>query len=186
VVGTGGLVETGAGLLNLTTNSYAGNTTVSNGTLVLNFPTLATNSTVTVNTNAALGTNGILNLNFTGTNTIAALVLGGVSKPAGVYSATTDPLYITGTGSLLVPSAIVPLPPRPTFSRITFSGGNIIITGTNNNGPGGTWALLGTNNLASPLTNWPVITNATFGSDGNITLTNAVGTNREFFILRVP
>jgi len=97
--GSGGLVKTGAGLLEITTNSYTGNTTISNGTLVLDIPSLAAASTVTVNTNATLGTNGVLSLNFAGgeTNTVAVLVLGGVSKPAGVYNATTDPAYITGT-----------------------------------------------------------------------------------------
>jgi autotransporter-associated beta strand protein len=124
VTGSGSLVKSGLGLLNLSTNSYTGNTTISNGTLVLNFPNIATNSTVTVNTNATLGTNGVLTLNFANseTNVVAALVLGGVSKSAGVYNATTDPLFITGTGSIqVVPlSTINPLPGPILF---TSSGG---------------------------------------------------------------
>lgn len=104
VTGTGSLVKTGLGSVNLT-NSYTGDTTVSNGTLVLNLPLLATNSTVTVNTN------GVLTLNFAGseTNTVAALVLNGVSKPVGVYNASTDPVYLAGTGSLEVPAAVSPV-----------------------------------------------------------------------------
>jgi autotransporter-associated beta strand protein len=135
VVGSGGLVKTGLGLVNLTTNSYAGNTTISNGTLVINFPFLSTNSTVTVNTNATLGTNGVLTLNFANaeTNTVAALVLGGVSKPAGVYNATTDPLYLTGSGSLQVPAAANPINPNPGPIQIT-SGGGVLGLGWPTNG----------------------------------------------------
>jgi autotransporter-associated beta strand protein len=77
-------------------------------------------------------------------------------------------------------------PPAPKINKITFSAGNVIIAATNNSGPGGTYSLLGTNVLAAPLTNWPVITNGTFDENGNVVLTNAVGTNRQFFILRVP
>ena len=97
VTGTGALVKTGLGIVNLQgANSYTNNTTITDGTLILNSPFLAATSTVTVNTNATLGTNGVLNLNFAGgeTNTVAALVLGGVSKPAGVYNATHRPSCI--------------------------------------------------------------------------------------------
>jgi autotransporter-associated beta strand protein len=105
VTGAGSLVKSGLGIVNLLgTNSYTGNTTVSNGTLTLNAPFLDAASTVTVCTNALPATNGVLNLNFTGseTNTVAALILGGVTKPDGIYNATTDPLYLAGLGSLKV------------------------------------------------------------------------------------
>jgi autotransporter-associated beta strand protein len=112
VTGTGSLVKSGAGAVTVQgTNTYTGNTTVSNGTLTINFPFLAATSTVTVVT-AIPG--GALNLNFAGgeTNTVAALVLGGVSKPAGLYNATTDSTYLGGTGNILVvpPVSINPLP----------------------------------------------------------------------------
>jgi fibronectin-binding autotransporter adhesin len=103
--GTGSLVKTGLGVLSLlNSNNYTGNITISNGTLVLSFPDLATNSTVNVATNATLGTNAVLNLNFANseTNTVNALVLGGVSKAPGIHNAITDPQYITGSGSLQV------------------------------------------------------------------------------------
>jgi autotransporter-associated beta strand protein len=146
VTGNGGLVKTGLGVLNLTTNGYAGSTTISNGTLVLNFPSLATNSTVTINTNATLGTNGVLTLNFANaeTNTVAALVLGGVSKPAGLYTATTDPLYIAGNGSLLV----VPLNtinPLPGPIRFSLSGSALTLSWPTNLG----WILQSQTNLSS-------------------------------------
>jgi autotransporter-associated beta strand protein len=80
------------------TNAYTGNTTVNGGVLQLAVPSLAAGSTVTV-ANGAL-----LQLDFTGTNQVSALVLGGVSQPAGVYNSTTSPSFLAGTGSLRVQS----------------------------------------------------------------------------------
>jgi autotransporter-associated beta strand protein len=136
VTGGGSLVKTGLGIVNLFgTNSYTGNTTVSNGTLIINYPFLSTNSTVTVNTNATLGTNGVLTLNFaeSETNVVAALVMGGVSKPAGVYNATTDPLYFAGTGSLLV-VPLVTINPLPGTIQFNVTGGTLALSWPTNQG----------------------------------------------------
>jgi fibronectin-binding autotransporter adhesin len=119
VNGSGTLVKTGLGTVTLLeSNNYTGNITVSNGILSLSFPDITNTATVTIATNSVLGTNAVLNLNFANsdTNMVAALVVGGVSKPAGLYSATTDPLYITGTGSLLVVPVINPVPGPIQFS----------------------------------------------------------------------
>ena len=163
VSGSGGLVKTGAGLLNVGTNSYTGSTTVSNGTLVLNFPSLASNSTVTVNTNAALGTNGVLTLNFTNseTNTVAALILGGISKPAGVYSTSTDPTFITGTGSIEVTPAAPPINPLPGTILFSASAGTLSLGWPTNGG----W-ILQTNAVSV------ADTNAWFAYPGSTALTN--------------
>ena len=130
--------------MTLTTNGYTGNTTISNGTLALNFPTLGTNSTVTVNTNATLGINGVLTLNFANaeTNTVAALVLGGVRKPDGIYSAITDPAYITGSGSLQVVTLINP---RPGTIQSSVSGNTLALSWPTNLG----WILQSETNLLS-------------------------------------
>jgi autotransporter-associated beta strand protein len=92
------------------TNTYSGNTTVNGGKLVIQLPTLASNSTVTVANGA------VLQLGFAVTNQVAALVLNGISKAAGVYNNTTDPTYLAGTGSLLVQSPIANYPTNITFS----------------------------------------------------------------------
>ena len=135
ITGAGSLVKTGQGLVNLMgTNSYTGNTTISDGALTINGEYLASTSTVTVNTNATLGTNGVLNLNFSdsGTNTVGALVLGGVSKPAGgVYNATTDPLYLAGLGSLLV---VTPINPLPGTIQFNLSGSTLALSWPTNLG----------------------------------------------------
>ncbi len=181
--GSGGLIVTGLGTVNLTTNGYTGDTSISNGVLVLSFPTLGTNSTVTVSTNATLGTNGVLTLNFANseTNTVGALILGGVSKPPGLYSATTDPRYIAGLGSLLV----VPV------SSINPIGGPILFTNLGS----GTLGLSWPTNLGWILqtqTNQGIdpSSNAWFDVSGssNITATNIAiaPTNNAYFRLRHP
>ena len=123
ITGQGSLLKTGLGLLNLElTNTYSGNTIVSNGILVLNFDGLATNSMVIIATNSVLGTNGVLTLNFAGgeTNVVNELILGGVAITNGVHNATTDPLYLAGTGNLKVvyvpPVTVNPLPGPVQFS----------------------------------------------------------------------
>ena len=104
------LVMTGGGEAILVTNSYAANTTVSNGVLSITYPNLSAGSTVTI---ASAGT---LNLNFTNsgtatTNIVAALIVNGVNEPAGVYN-NNNLASLTGVGSLLVvpPVAVNPLP----------------------------------------------------------------------------
>ncbi len=109
--GSGSLFKTGLGLLNLNSNNtYTGDTTVSAGTLALAFPTLANASTVTVASSA------VLELDFAATNAVSALVLNGVSQPAGLYNAASSSPYLTGTGSLLVAPVIPSAPTNITFA----------------------------------------------------------------------
>jgi fibronectin-binding autotransporter adhesin len=179
--GTGSLVKTGLGMLSLlNSNNYTGNTTISNGTLVLAFPGLATNATVTVATGA------ILNLNFANaeTNTVNALILGGVSKTPGIYSAGTDPLYITGSGSLqVVPvSTINPLRGPVQFS---VSGSTLALSWPTNLG----WILQSQTNALS--TGLVTNSSAWFDVSGSaaVTSTNLTinPTNPSvFFRLRLP
>ena len=92
------LVENGSGnnLYLAGTNSYTGNTTVNSGTLELAQPGLAASSTVTVAGGA------VLQLDFTVTNQVFALVINGVSAGAGVYSSANAWPYLAGSGYLLV------------------------------------------------------------------------------------
>jgi len=103
ISGGGGLIKSGPGALNLTAaNTYTGDTSVTNGMLGIAQATLTSNSVVSVASGA------VLNLNFSGTNSIAALSLGGTVKSSGVYGAATDPVYLGGTGLLKVGSGIGP------------------------------------------------------------------------------
>jgi autotransporter-associated beta strand protein len=178
VNGSGSLVKTGLGTLSLSqSNYYTGDTTVSNGTLALAFPGLAGTSTVNVATNAALGTNAVLALNFANseTNAVAALILGGVSKPNGVYNATTDPLYITGTGSLQVTP---PINPQPGTLQFSVSGSTLSISWPTNSG----WILQKETNLLSNA--WVDMAGSGSVTSTNITIDPANPTM--FFRLRLP
>lgn len=90
-------------------------------------------------------------------------------------------------GSVTVAS--VALPPPPSFLKKPklLNGTNLVISATNNAGPGGSWDLVATNNIKAPVTNWPVVQSGYFNTAGSTTLTNPVGTNAtQFFILRAP
>ncbi len=176
VVGSGSLVKTGSGLLDLeNTNDYTGNTTISGGTLELNAPNLAANSTVTMSNTTSI------NLNFVNndTNQIGALILNGVSQPSGYYNATTTPAYIAGSGTLLVVPPINPLPGPVQFS---VSGSTLALSWPTNLG----WILQSqTNALNIGLsTNWSDV-----AGSGSLTSTNVTisPTNSAvFFRLRQP
>jgi len=80
--------------------SYSGNTTVSAGKLTLNQINTANNaSTVTIAANA------VLNLVFSGNQTVDKLYLNGVQSAAGTYDSSNSGGAITGAGSLVVTSS---------------------------------------------------------------------------------
>jgi fibronectin-binding autotransporter adhesin len=94
---SGALTKNGAGTLILSgTNTYKGNTIVNAGTLQLNVACLSSTASVSISNGAAL------NLTFTSTNVVGAIVTNGVAVSPGVYSSNTLPGLITGSGSLKV------------------------------------------------------------------------------------
>jgi autotransporter-associated beta strand protein len=146
---TAGLTKAGAGTLLLTAaNSYSGNTTVSGGVLEISQASLATNSTVTIASGATL------QLDFSVTNTVAALVLNGVSQPLGVYKAGNSSPYIAGSGSLLVVGTTAPAPTNITY---TISGTQLSL-----NWPSGQGWQLQSNSIGLGNPNgWYTVTGAT-------------------------
>jgi len=174
---SGGLTVIGSGVTTLTgANSYTGNTTVSAGTLELAQAVLAAGSTVTVAGGA------VLQLNFAVTNTVAALVLNGVSQPAGFYNSTTGSPYLTGSGSLQVG---VPIAGNPTnlTARVTGNGTTLTITWPADHLG---WILQAqTNRLSVGLsTNWVDVGGSAAGTSSVITINPAEPT--VFFRLRHP
>ena len=102
-----GLIKAGAGTLTLTAaNAYTGDTTVNEGTLRLGDGTL--NTSLADTSKAIIGSGAILNLNYSGTDTIKQLWINGLQKAPGVYEAVGNPgsgteiPEITGTGTLTV------------------------------------------------------------------------------------
>jgi autotransporter-associated beta strand protein len=115
--GSLGLIKQGLGKLTLSgASTYTGNTTINGGTLELAQSMLFSNSTVSVASGA------FLQLSFAGTNTVAGLVLNGLSQPGGVYNSNSSPSYLVGPGSLLVPSTVAT---NPTNIVSVVSGGNL-------------------------------------------------------------
>jgi autotransporter-associated beta strand protein len=97
--GSGGINKTGGSTLTLTANNtYAGPTTVSAGTLSIQHPYLADTAAVTV------GINGVLNLDFIGTDVVGSLTIGSNTLPPGIYNASTHPGLLSGNGALEVVS----------------------------------------------------------------------------------
>ncbi|MCP5546642.1 MAG: autotransporter-associated beta strand repeat-containing protein [Akkermansiaceae bacterium] len=96
------LIKNGTGLwMLLGNNTYTGDTTINAGTLLVDFPSFADSSTVTIASGATL------ELNTGSTDVVAGLVIAGVPKPAGVYGATGsgaqfEDSAITGDGFLEV------------------------------------------------------------------------------------
>ena len=100
LTGTGTLTKIGGGTWSLSgTNTYTGATTVSAGTLVVSNPDLSDTATLSIASGA------VLNLPYTGTDTVGALVIHGVSQPNGLYDSTHSSGAITGTGKIQVGSS---------------------------------------------------------------------------------
>jgi autotransporter-associated beta strand protein len=117
---SGGLTSIGFGTLSLSvTNTYTGNTIVGSGTLDLINPVLPSATTLIVSNGA------FVQLDFTGTNNIAGLVLNGVSQPLGVYNSSTPGGFITGNGSLVVGPVIAS---NPTNITVSASGGTMSLS----------------------------------------------------------
>ncbi|MDB6076594.1 MAG: hypothetical protein JWO82_341 [Akkermansiaceae bacterium] len=98
------LTKTGPGTMHLSgANTYTGDTKVNAGTLILDQPSLADTSNITIASGA------FLSLNHTQADTVGSLTINGVQMAAGIYVATTNnaagaikTASITGTGSLVV------------------------------------------------------------------------------------
>jgi autotransporter-associated beta strand protein len=175
----GGLTKQGNGKLTLSAaNSYTGNTTVNAGTLELAQATLATNSTVSIANGAGL------QLDFTSTNQIGALVLNGVAQLPGIYNSNTVPVCIAGAGSFSVP--LRTFTNAPVITNFAMNGLDLVITGTNGQA-GCAYYLLGSGDLTLPLSRWQTVATNVLNADGGFafTGTNAVtaGNQQEFYIL---
>lgn len=199
-----------------TANTFSGQWNIEQGALLGNAPnSLGTNS-ITIALTAALETtynlsttNGTLTLNgqmylYTA-DTFYALSVNGTAVSPGTYTfaqlnstfpanfPVTWPVQLgsstgtnTGSGSITVLTG--PIPPAPTkISKISLSAGNITLSGTSSN-PSGSYHVLGTTNLLTPLSSWSVITNGSFAGDGSFSVTfpEVPGQTRQFYVITTP
>ena len=85
-------------------NTYSGATCVKTGTLSCSQAASLGSSALSISNGA------VVDLNYSGTRTISALILSGTNMPAGVYgsprsSATCKDSHFSGTGTVTVPSS---------------------------------------------------------------------------------
>jgi autotransporter-associated beta strand protein len=120
-----------------------------------------------------------------GYNAVLGLLPNGYAGNISLSSDTTEILLTLTSGPGTTPP---PAPVPPTIQNLSIIDGNVVLTGTNNSGPGGTFHVLASTNIALPVTNWTVVTNGTFDSSGNFNTTNAIDAAepQSFYILQVP
>ncbi|RYD20817.1 MAG: hypothetical protein EOP88_13620 [Verrucomicrobiaceae bacterium] len=100
LTGSGSIVKSGTGTLYLfAQNSYTGNTSVTGGTLSVDFPVLSDTGAVNISADATL------NLVHSETDVVGSLVLAGVVKGPGTYDSTNSGGRITGSGKIQVTGA---------------------------------------------------------------------------------
>ncbi len=96
ITGAVTLDKKGAQTLTLSAaNAYSGDTIISEGTL-----RLTQNQCLSTNTAVTIASGAVLNLDFTGTNTVRSLQIGAALRSNGIYGASRVPGVITGTGFL--------------------------------------------------------------------------------------
>ncbi|HEX4265738.1 MAG TPA: immunoglobulin domain-containing protein [Verrucomicrobiae bacterium] len=111
------------------------------------------------------------------------------STGSGIVNVDNLKVGTSFTGVTGLPSTN-PNPPSPSISSISLGsvGGTnaVFLSGTNNNGNvAGSYVVLGSTNIALPLSNWTVISTQSFNLDGTFNFTNGVGQdNGQFFIIQ--
>jgi len=129
----------------------------------------------------------------TATNTLAAgsspVIVAGLlaGLPQGTiyhYQVVATNAVTTSFGSDHSFTTLAVTPPK--LVGTAFKSGAFRFTFTN--ATGASFSVLATNNLTSPLTNWPVVGQAVESpaGSGNYQFTNSPGTNRQFYLLRQP
>lgn len=201
----------GVGTINGTLAADAGSTvspgaSASTGTLnVTNTAMLAGTTSMDVNANGSHdmlsaasitygGTLVISNLSGTLTNGQTFQLFSASSGSyAGSFASVTPPpgpglawdtAQLAVNGSVSVVSGPAPV---PSFTSITSSGGNVIISGTSDYS-NETYYVLATTNLALPASNWTVISTNMFSPTGAFSFTNSIQTNMQgvFYELEIP
>jgi len=163
-------------LLHLNVNGNAPAANVNAAAVSASVSTIKIDSVVNVT-----GATNIHLISYTGTDPYAGLSL--APLPAGYTGNLVD-----NSGSIDLSVNVAPTP--PTIRHISLSGGQLIISGTNNVGASGAgegYHVLTSTNLALSLASWTVLTNGSFDANGNFSFTNATATDKaRFYILRVP
>ncbi len=99
----------------------------------------------------------------------------GAAGLAGTFNPSTGQLTIVAGAA-----------PQPVINQVSVSGGDIILQGTNGT-PSGTYSVITSTNVATPLVNWVTNTTGVFGAGG--TFSNGIPVGSEparFFLIKTP
>jgi autotransporter-associated beta strand protein len=213
---TGGTFLGGIGIISGPVTVVAGNTlqpgnivpTNSLGTLTINNSlTLQSGSATVINIDATVPSSsavvGMTSVTYGGALTVnvikGALAAGQTYHlfGAGSYNGTFDggitlPALAGGlfwnTSNLSVNGTISVMTQDGLFNKPLISGTNVILSGTEGTASG-TYSVLATTNLTTPVSSWNVLsTGNSFDSNGNFSVTNGINPNtpQEFFMIRQP
>ncbi|HSU55721.1 MAG TPA: hypothetical protein VLT36_16820 [Candidatus Dormibacteraeota bacterium] len=140
----------------------------------------ASGTTITIDSVANVTSTQTVHLiSYTGPSPFAGLSLAPISGYSGTLSDNSGNIDLT-----LAPSAV---PPSPSIGSLTINAGQVIISGTNNNGAGGTYRILTATNVVLPRSNWTVLATGSFDGAGRFSATNAAGNaSQRFYMLQVP
>jgi hypothetical protein len=154
------------------------------GTMVIPVSTLAAHwsdpdgdpvTLATVNSSSTNGTGNVSTegsfIYYTNANPVEDVIIYTVqdvrTNPPAVYQ--PDDTVLTAAGELII------LPP-PGFGGIRLAGSNVVLKAIGGI-PGGTCYLLGSTNVALPLSQWPRVATNTFDDTGSFTVTNSPAPN---------
>ncbi len=100
----------------------------------------------------------------------------------GAGAIWTNKLAIDGTIQVLTASI-----PQPRIVSSAIVGTTLVLSGTNGLA-NGSYQVLSSTNIATPLANWTSVASGTFGSSGQFSVTNAIAPNepQRFYLLKQP
>jgi autotransporter-associated beta strand protein len=193
-VQSGGALAPGVAIGTLTVNSTlaleAGSTTrmevdKGNGTrdLVTGLASVTYGGTLEIsNLSGTLAAGDAFKL-FSATSYSGAFAAISPAAPGAGLAWDTSTLATDGTLRIKTGTAVS----TPGISSVTKVGGNLVFSGTNGT-PGGTYSVLTSTDVATPVASWSVGSSGTFDGTGRFNATNTVdaGTPQRFFLLRAP
>lgn len=101
---------------------------------------------------------------------------------AGAYDVIVT--NASGSATSAVANLTVILPPK--YASTVLSGGNLVVSG-NGGLPGSNYVVLGTTNVALPVSQWTQLATNPFNGSGNFSFTNATGANPQgYFRMQLP
>jgi autotransporter-associated beta strand protein len=146
---------------------------ITQGTLTLNGNVIS----VHISGGTRLGAGTYTLINSAGGNINGSATLGVISG-AGLAAGNTASLSVSGANlNLVVGSA-------PAINSVSFSPGQLVLSGTN--GPaGGNYYVLTSTNLALPLPEWTTNAQGAFSATGTFSATNTITASPSFFVIEV-